>query len=245
MEVITMDCPSSVRFADALSFLTSISQQHAIRYLIALEARNYADGTLSSTVSTLKSLTSLVSESRQAAIVDNLTQTTSQDITDFTIAAQKAGLAPSTINLKLSLLREFFEFLREDGSMISQPVFRRHKLLTPITLPKPMNETDLVAFFKVIDSVRDRLIFLLMLRCGLRVSEVCALTWEAIDFNDSTARINDGKGQVDRITYFSSDVAQTLKTWQARKETGKYLFPSRNRKGSPLRRFQINELMNQ
>jgi len=245
MEVITMDCPSSVRFVDSLSFLTATSQQQAIRYLAALEARNYAEGTLSSIVSALKSLTSLVSKSRRAALVDNLTHTTAQDITDFTSAAQKAGLAPSTINLKLSLLREFFEFLREDGSTMAQPVFRSHKLLTPTTLPKPMNETDLITFFKVIDSVRDRLIFLLMLRCGLRVSEVCALSWDAIDFNDSTARINDGKGQVDRIVYFSSDVAQSLKTWQAHKETGKYLFPSRNRKGSPLRRFQINKLMNQ
>ncbi len=108
-----------------------------------------------------------------------------------------------------------------------------------------MAENDLTAFFKVIDSVRDRLIFLLMLRCGLRVSEVGALTWDAIDFNDGTARINNGKGQVDRIVYFSSDVEQALKTWRAYKETGKYLFPSRIRKGTPLERSRINVLMNE
>jgi integrase/recombinase XerD len=245
MEVITMDCPISVRFANALSFLTSISQQHAIRYLAALEARNYADGTLSSIVSALKSLTRLVSESRRGALIDDLSQTTSQDITEFISAAQKAGLAPSTINLKLSLLSEFFEFLRQDGLMTQQPIFRRrHRLLTPTTLPKPMEETDLVAFFKVVDSVRDRLIFLLMLRCGLRVSEVCALTWDAIDFNDGTARINNGKGQVDRIVYFSPDVEQALKTWQAYKDPDKYLFPSRKRKGLPITRKIINEMMN-
>jgi site-specific recombinase XerD len=85
-----------------------------------------------------------------------------------------------------------------------------------------------------------------MLRCGLRVSEVCALTWEAIDFDDGTARINNGKGQVDRIAYLSPDLEQALQTWRAaHKQTGQYLFPSRLRKGRPLTRFQINELMNQ
>lgn len=190
-----MDCSSSARFASVLSFLTSASQQHALRYLAVLEARNYARSTLQSVVGAFKCLTRHLPETRQAALTADLAQTTSQDISYFVSAAQKAGLAPSTINTNLSNLYEFFESLREDGLMAQQPILRRrHRLLTPTTLPKPMSEADLTPFFKVIDSVRDRLIFLLMLRCGLRVSEVCALTWEAIDFDDGTARINDGKG---------------------------------------------------
>jgi len=239
-----MDCPVSSRFEATVPFLNSISKQYALRYLDALEARNYPEGTLSSVVYALKSLTSLLPESRRAPIVGDLTHTTSQDIAVFISAAQKAGLAPSTINLKLSHLGEFFEFLRENGVMTHQPIFRRrHRLLTPTTLPKPMDETDLVAFFKVIDSVRDRLIFLLMLRCGLRVSEVCTLTWDVIDFNDGTARVDNGKGQVDRIVYFSPDVEQAMKTWRAHKDPGKYLFPSRKRKGLPITRKIINEMM--
>jgi integrase/recombinase XerD len=241
-----MDCLSSVRFAHALSFLTTTTnQQYALRYLALLEARNYARGTLMAVADALKGLTRHLSDARRAILVADLTQTTSQDISDFVCAAQKAGLAPSTINTKLSLLIEFFEFLREEGLITQQPILRRrHRLLTPTTLPKPMTETDLTAFFKVIDSVRDRLIFLLMLRCGLRVSEACALTWDAIDFNDGTARINNGKGQVDRIVYFSPDVEQSLKTWRAHKDPGKYLFPSRKRKGDlPITRKIINEMM--
>jgi site-specific recombinase XerD len=242
-----MDCAFSSRFESALSFLTSAGKQQALRYLAAIEARNYAASTLLAVAGALKSLTRHLPDSRQAALVADLTQTTSQDITDFVAAARQAGLAASTINTKLSMLGEFFEFLREDGLMTHQPILRRrHRLLAPITLPKPINQIDLTAFFKVIDSVRDRLIFLLMLRCGLRVSEVCALTWETIDFNDGTARINNGKGQVDRIAYLSPDVEQALRTWRAsRRQIGQYLFPSRSRKGRPLSRHQINFLMNE
>jgi site-specific recombinase XerD len=239
-----MDCPLSSRFQSSLSFLTFTSQQQVLRYLSLLEARNYAEGTLKAIISALKKLTGHLPDSRKAALADDLAQTTSQDITDFIGAAQRAGLQPSTINTKLCILGEFFEFLREEGSMTHQPILRRrHRLSAPVTLPKPMNEIDLAAFFKVIDSVRDRLIFLLMLRCGLRVSEVCALTWEAIDLNAGTARINNGKGQVDRIVYLSPDVEQALKRWRAYKENGDYLFPSCIRKGAPLKRSMINVLM--
>jgi integrase/recombinase XerD len=242
---MTMDCPSSVQFVDVLSFLTSTSQQHTLRYLAGLEARNYAGSTLKAVAGALKCLARHLPEARRAVLVADLTQTTAQDITHFVSAAQQAGLAPSTINTKLSILGEFFEFLRTDGLMTQQPILRRrHRLLTPTTLPKPMTDTDLAAFFKVIDSVRDRLIFLLMLRCGLRVSEVCALTWDAIDFTDGTARINNGKGHVDRIIYFSPDVAHALKTWQAHQPTDTWLFPSRKRQGAPLKRSMLNVLMN-
>src|SRR5262249_38055836 len=42
--------------------------------------------------------------------------------------------------------------------MTQQPVRRQHRLLPPTVLPKPIPDADLVAFFHVIDSVRDRLI---------------------------------------------------------------------------------------
>ena len=108
-----------------------------------------------------------------------------------------------------------------------------------------MPDTDLAAFFQVIDAVRDRLLFLFMLRCGLRVSEVCALTWDAIDLGAGTVRINRGKGQVDRVVYLSPDVEQTLEVWRAHHPSGLYLFPSPKRHRTHLFRSQINRLMDQ
>ena len=40
-----------------------------------------------------------------------------------------------------------------------------------------------------------------MLRCGVRVSEVSNLLWEAIDMPQGTLRVNNNKGQVDRMVY--------------------------------------------
>jgi integrase/recombinase XerD len=102
-----------------------------------------------------------------------------------------------------------------------------------------------VAFFQVIDSLRDRLLFLLMLRCGLRVSEACALTWEAVDLQAGTVRVNHGKGQVDRLVYFSADVAQAFQRWRRYHVPGQYVFPSPQRRRAYLFRSMINRLMDQ
>ena len=201
--------------------------------------------TLAAVVTTLNALRRQLHGTRQLVLTEDLTQTTAQDITTFIAAGQASGLAPSTINSKLGLLTAFFDSLCDEGEMAQQPVRRRHRLATPFVLPKPMPDGDLAAFFQVIDSVRDRLIFLFMLRCGLRVSEVCALAWDAIDLHAGTVRVNRGKGQVDRIVYLSPDVEQTLALWRAHHTPGPYLFPSPKPQRAHLFRSLINVLMDQ
>lgn len=239
-----MDSLRSSRLLQRLSSLGSASKDQLTSYLTLLEARNYAQGTLDAVVTVIKRFLLHLPESRLPAISDDLTQTTASDMDSFVSAASAKGLSPSTINISLSVLKEFFDFLREDGRIEVQPVIRRrHRLFAPTTLPKPVAEDDLIRFFKVIDSYRDRLIFLLMLRCGLRVSEVCRLTWQSIDFQASTIRINNGKGQADRIAYISPDLEKALDLWHERGSQSEYLFPSRKVRLAPLGRREINCLM--
>ena len=236
-----MDCLLPSRLIQRLSFLEQTSKNQLIAYLSLLQARNYAQATLEAIVVAVRSLVLSLPDQRKTALADNLTQTISADIDCLIDAARSRGLAASTINGHLSMLTELFDFLREDGQMQTQPVIRRrHRLPTPTTLPKPMAEADLVAFFKVIDSVRDRLIFLLMLRCGLRVSEACSLTWNDVDLQGSSIRINNGKGQVDRVVYIAPDLEKALQLWQTRANPSLYLFPSRRGRSAPLGRGDVH-----
>ncbi len=239
-----MDCPVAAQYQSRLTGFSVSNQHRILQYLALLVAQQYTPATLAAIVSTLNALRGQVTGVRHQVLTEDLTQTTAPDIVAFITAAQASGLASSTINTKLGLLTGFFEYLRDEGQMTQQPVRRRHRLLLPTVLPKPMPDTDLAAFFQVIDAVRDRLLFLFMLRCGLRVSEVCALTWDAIDLGAGTVRINRGKGQVDRVVYLSPDVEQTLEVWRAHHPSGLYLFPSPKRHRRHLFRSQINGLMN-
>src|SRR5262245_21017916 len=239
-----MESAVAAQYQPALVDFSVPNQHRILQYLTLLAVRHYTTATLAAVVRTLNAFRRQVTGARQPVLTADLTQTTAQDIVAFIAAAHASGRAPSTMNTQLGLLPAFFEHLRDEGQMTQQPVRRRHRLLTPTVLPKPIPDADLTAFFRVIDAVRDRLIFLFMLRCGLRVSEVCALAWEAIDIRAGTVRINRGKGQVDRIVYLSPDVEQTLQVWRAHHTHGPYLFPSPKRHRAHLFRSYINWLMN-
>src|SRR5215831_16581028 len=241
-----MDCPMTTKYQPALTCFSESNQHRILQYLSHLATRQYTGLMLNAVVRALPAFLRQLPKKRQVVLTKDLTQTTAQDISAFITAAQAAGLAPSTINTKVSLLAGFFEYLHEEGQMTQQPVLRRrHRLLTPTVLPKPIPDADLAAFFQVIDSVRDRLIFLFMLRCGLRVSEVYALAWDAIDLDADTVRINQGKGRVDRIVYLSPDVKQALTVWRTHHSASGYLFPSPQRRRPHLFRSIINRLMDQ
>lgn len=236
--------PDDQRLASKLSFLGPASRDHLLRYMLALSARHYAPATVEAVITVVRRFLRDQPAPRREALTADLTAVSPQDITAFVGTAQAAGLAPSTVNLSLSVLSEFFDFLRDEGLMQAQPVIRRrHRLLAPATLPKPMPETDLVTFFKAVDSQRDRLLFLVMLRCGLRVSEACGLRWDDYDVEAGSIRVNDGKGRVDRVVYVSPDLARELKAWRAQVSGSPYLFPSRKRKGRPLDRRVVNIIM--
>lgn len=240
-----MDCPITAQYQPTLAAFSAVNQQRILQYLALLATRRYAPATLQAIPRTLTGFVRALPPERHTVVADDLTCTIPYDITAFLTVGRTARLAPSTLNTKLSILANVFAYFCDEGMMAQQPVRRQHRLLTPHGLPKAIPDADLVAFFQVIDSLRDRLLFLLMLRCGLRVSEACALPWEAVDLQAGTVRINQGKGRVDRLVYFSADVAQAFQRWRRHHLPGLYVFPSPQRRRAHLFRSMINRLMDQ
>jgi site-specific recombinase XerD len=216
-------------------------------YLAHLRARHYAPSVQEGTLRALKSFASLMPQTRQAPLYANLPQTTPTDIDSWIEASFRNHLAPSTVATRLRVVQGFFGFLRDQGSIGQSPIrYPRHHILVPQDLPRPMAEDEVVTFFRVIDVLRDRTMFLLMLRCGLRVGEVSGLPWSAIDLAQGTVRIDNSKGHVDRVVYLAPDVAKALRQWQRLYVTAAhYVFPSRlTRKGGlPLSARQIRNRM--
>ena len=160
-----------------LPFLSPQNQDLIKNYLVYIRARRYGPAMQEGTIRALKSFAVLMPEARWALLCDDLTQTTATDVDAWIEAAFRHPLAPSTVATRLRILQGFFAFLHEQGAIAQSPIrFPRHHILVPQDLPRPMAEDEVVAFFRVIDAVRDRTMFLLMLRCGLRVSEVSHLS---------------------------------------------------------------------
>ena len=120
-------------------------------------------------------------------------------------------LSPKTINCHLNSIRRFYDYLRhEEGVHIQNPVKSGYALRLPKPLPRYVKEEDLRRFFKVITKYRDLAMFLLMLRCGLRVEEVVSLTISAVDLSRRKITVQNGKGMKDRVVYISSDASEAL-----------------------------------
>ena len=120
-------------------------------------------------------------------------------------------LAPKTVNCHLNCIRQFYHYLREEGGMaITNPVRKSHTQKMSKPLPRHLRDEQVEDFFKVVKGYRDKAMFMLMLRCGLRVEEVANLTTGVIDVKRRTILVEDGKGAKDRIVYMSNDALQSL-----------------------------------
>lgn len=120
-------------------------------------------------------------------------------------------MAAKTINERLVVIRSFYGYLRhEEHREIVNPAVKGMALRLPKPLPRHAKQSELDAFFAVITKKRDRALFMLMLRCGLRVDEVANLTLDAIDYQHNQIIVKNGKGGKGRITYISNDAVDAL-----------------------------------
>jgi site-specific recombinase XerD len=120
-------------------------------------------------------------------------------------------LRPKTINCHLNSIRRFYSYLHyEEQIAVSNPVRRGCKLRLSQPLPRHLKDEEVMRLFNVIKSNRDRAMFMLMLRCGLRVEEVANLNLAAIDWRRSRLYVFNGKGQKDRVVYISHDTYKAL-----------------------------------
>jgi len=219
-----------------LTFVSPFNQDLVADFLASLRTRHYSPTTLQTTLGALVTFYRLLPPARQPRLWQDMTRLTPADVDAWLQTAQRHGLAPSTLHSTLSVVRRFCTFLQEQELLVHHPIHpRRHEVLVPQMLPRPMAEDDLIRFFQVIDSLRDRTVFLLMLRCGLRVGEVTRLPWSAIDWTQGTIRVNNSKGRVDRVVYVSPDLEKVLRQWRrAQWPPMPLLFPSAQRPGTAL-----------
>jgi site-specific recombinase XerD len=184
-----------------------------------LKRKNFSDLTVKNYLHRLKQFFSWLATSVESA--------TAKEVRAYIDYLLEIRMAPRTINCHISSIRGFYSYLNdEEGISTENPVVTGLMLRESHPLPRYIPDSELELFLSCITNTRDLAIFMLMLRCGLRVQEVANLTLDVIDYRRSEILVRAGKGAKDRMVFISNDAAVALASYlRERPVTGeKHIF---------------------
>ena len=140
------------------------------------------------------------------------------DLEAFIEHEQDRGLRISTVRTRLACIIAFLHFLMEQEVIPGSVLKRGIKLKLPDVLPRAINPTDVKKLLSVIEDVRDRALFLLLLRTGMRIGEALGLRLNDLDIKGRKVHLFEGeKNSMGRVVYLSDDALFALKLWLRRR----------------------------
>jgi site-specific recombinase XerD len=182
-----------------------------VRYRRSLKRKNYS-------IHTVKNYMNILDHFMRWLMVP-LGEVTRKEIGVYVDHLLRRGRRPKTITCHLQTIRLFFDYLmNEEGIPMVNPV-TRISLRLPKPLPRHLKDDQVTRLFAVITDLRDRAMFMLMLRCGLRVQEVAHLTVDEIEYGRRQIFVSHGKGAKDRVVYMSEDAHSALLAYLAKRSS--------------------------
>ena len=168
-----------------------------------MKRRNYSKHTVKNYMSTLKHF--IVWLNVRVEEVSN------KKILEYIDLLIDKRLKPKTINCHLDSIRGFYEYLiNEEDVRIMNPVKKGYALRLSKPLPRHLRDEEVDILFAAIKRFRDRAMFRVMLRCGLRVEEVSNLMLGDIYLKGRKLLVRNGKGGKGRVVYISDDAYRDL-----------------------------------
>jgi site-specific recombinase XerD len=144
------------------------------------------------------------------------------DLEAFIEHEQDRGLRISTVRTRLACIIAFLHFLMEQEVVPGSLLKRGIKLKLPDVLPRAMNPADVRKLLCVIEDIRDRALFLLLLRTGMRIGEALGLRLNDLDIKGRKVHLFEGeKNSMGRVVYLSDDALFAIKLWLKRRDKNK------------------------
>jgi integrase/recombinase XerC len=140
----------------------------------------------------------------------------SQHVRTFAARSHASGLAPRSVQRRLSAVRSFFGFLVREGVIKSNPA---HDVRAPKAgrrLPETLDADQMARLLEIPAGdafvTRDRAIMELLYSSGLRLAELVDLDVSGLDLRDRTVHVL-GKGRKARIVPVGRVATEALTQW--------------------------------
>ena len=222
---------------------------HFQDYLTMLRVeRNLSPRTLEAYQRDLKHYLSFIVD-KDIISLSNISQ---MHIREYIRSLNEKGLAASSIARIFSSIRSYHKFLSAENYVNENPTLILTSPKAPKKLPQVLMEEEISAIINAVVETfqyakRDKAIIEMLYSCGLRVSELCALSLNNLYLNDDMIRIM-GKGSKERLLpvggrakNFLNDYLIHCRPGIQKDKGSSSVFLSRN--GNPLTRAMINNIL--
>ncbi len=116
---------------------------------------------------------------------------------------------PKTLHRIISTLSSFYRFLYSQGAVSSNPMLGVDRPKIKDQELRYLKHSQVLRLIDSIEDPRDRLIVRAIYATGVRVSELCEMNIEDIDFEEGTIRVR-GKGGKIRIVFVDADTLREM-----------------------------------
>ena len=133
----------------------------------------------------------------------------------FISKLRKNNLSLSSINRKVSVIKNFFKFLQSEKIIDQINLDKFESLKNSKKIPKAITKSQIDEIFNSLNNSKSRnskvytMVLKLMFLSGLRVSEALNLRWSDLNINDFSLNIY-GKGSKERKVYLTQDFSKQL-----------------------------------
>ena len=140
----------------------------------------------------------------------------SQHLRVFAAKSHAGGLAPRSIQRRLSAVRSFFNFLVRERTLKANPAVGVSAPKVAKRLPQTLDADQMARLLEIPAGdalvTRDRAMMELLYSSGLRLAELIGLDLPGVDFADRTVRVL-GKGSKSRIVPVGRKALEALRGW--------------------------------
>lgn len=125
---------------------------------------------------------------------------------------KKDGMQDVTIEGIRCVISSFFGWVYREHLIDTNPAGNLGPIRCEKKVKKPLSETDIESIKEYATNIRDRAIIYFLLSTGCRISEVCALDRDSIDFTNLECVVL-GKGNKQRTVYIDDVTSMIIKRY--------------------------------
>lgn len=157
--------------------------------------------------------------------------------------SEDRGLKETSLQTHINVLRAFFGWLLEEEKIKKNPMLKIHSMkIDKKGARQALSYEELERFRDACVGYREKALVEFLVSSGCRLSEVAGLAFEDLNFAERSVVVH-GKGDKDRVVYFSVRARLMLQEYKKERKGGTGLFVSTKTPYLPLKQRAIERII--